>query len=173
MKNQFRAYLTLYRPELLGVCLCLLINVVSGLASSQSDFGWYSGLNKPFFNPPSYVFAPVWTVLYILIGWTLGRVYKSRNEHPELLYWFILQLFFNAIWSFIFFTFHNIFLAMLDLIALWIALTALMVQFKMRDRVLLFSSKNRDNLSFILLLPYWAWTSFAMILNISLFYLNR
>ncbi len=172
MKDRLIAIWFSYRPEIIGVIICLIISSVAGSMTAHSDFLWYASLNKPSFNPPKYVFAPVWTILYILMGWVLGRLFKSRGQHPELLYWFLIQLFFNAIWSFIFFTMHSIFLAMLDLIALWISLTVLMVMLKMRDRVLLFTSKDRDELSFYLLLPYWLWVSFALVLNISLYSLN-
>lgn len=173
MQNTFKQTLANYIPELIGIMICLIISFVSGMMTSTSDFAWYANLNKPSFNPPNYIFAPVWTILYILMGWCLGRLFKARKQQPQLLIWFLIQLFFNAIWSYLFFQAHSIFFAMLDLIALWLSLSMLMVLLKKRKVDLIFTSQHCDELSFFLLSPYWLWVSFAMILNISLFFLNK
>jgi tryptophan-rich sensory protein len=148
-------------PEILGIVLSLLLCFISAYATSSSDYAWYAALHKPSFNPPNFVFAPVWTVLYIMIGIVLGRIYKLKTHHPILLSVWILQLVFNGLWSFLFFQYHAIFWAMLDLIALWLSLS-LMILLLM----------DKDKLSLYLVVPYWLWVNFALILNVSIYLLN-
>lgn len=121
---------------------------------------WYANLQKPFFNPPNWLFGPVWTVLYIMIAIAGWRTWERRAEGSAMQLWFG-QVAANFAWSPIFFTLHSIGLALviiLLMLALILAFIAL--------------SWNRDRLVAWLFLPYAAWVSFATLLNASLLYLN-
>lgn len=140
---------------------CLIVSGFTGWVSASHITGWYQALNQPSFNPPSWVFAPVWTTLYITIGIAGGLLWQKRRKHPLLLFCFTLQLAFNFLWSFIFFVGQNISWALFDILALWISLLCLII----------FSARKQKNIMW-LLLPYFIWTSFAAILNYSIWQLN-
>lgn len=91
-----------YYPEIIGIFLCLFLGMFFGL-SVDPDLVWYQTLQKPFFSPPSWVFGPVWTVLYIMIGIVGGIVWKQRQQNPTLMMLFIVQLSLNFTWSPLFF----------------------------------------------------------------------
>ena len=97
---------------------CLLIGYFSGMVTRDSITTWYPTLVKPSFNPPNWVFAPVWTILYIMMGVAGGMVWNRLEKDPEnvkkAFTFFIIQLALNAAWSVIFFYLHNPFLALLD-----------------------------------------------------------
>tara|TARA_B100000575_G_scaffold188814_1_gene152114 strand:+ start:1418 stop:1882 length:465 start_codon:yes stop_codon:yes gene_type:complete len=121
---------------------------------------WYSELIQPSFNPPSWVFAPVWTTLYVLMSLAMWRVWiKSFNIKIIKLYF--VHLFFNSIWSVIFFGFHQIGLALVTILIILFFIILLKKEFL-----------KIDKLSFYLMTPYLAWSSFALILNSSIFLLN-
>ncbi len=133
---------------------------IGGFTTSSFKEPWYSQIILPAFNPPSWVFAPVWTILYILMSIAAWSAWQKTLDKKLLKIYFI-HLFFNAIWSIIFFGFHKIGLALFDLI---IILTFIM---------LLMNNYLRVNLiSFYLILPYFLWSSYALILNTSIFLLN-
>lgn len=123
---------------------------------------WYATLEKPFFNPPNFLFGPVWTILYILMGISLYLILISKSKKKDLaVKVFFVQLFLNLLWSFIFFGFQNPFLALLEIIALWFAIFVTI-------RLFLPISKTAG----YLLIPYIFWVSFALILNLSIVILN-
>lgn len=142
----------------------LLAGALGSIATASSIPTWYADLTKPPFNPPNWVFGPVWTVLYLLMGialyivWTRGK--EGRNKRLGMLYFWI-QLTFNLVWSFVFFGSQSLLggLAIILLLLLFISLT--MVYFK-----------RISKLAFALLIPYLMWVTFATILNLSLFLLN-
>ncbi len=160
---------------------------VGALFSSPQIEGWYRTIKKPAFNPPSWVFGPVWTAIFVLMGVSLylvwdkkfeiknkfsfGKAVNSKGWHARLLSgsWkkiniisiFILQLFLNVLWSFLFFALHNPGVAFFELIMLWFAIIFTIVNFY---RV----SKNAA----ILMVPYILWVSFAAVLNLSIWLLN-
>lgn len=121
---------------------------------------WYAGLVKPSFNPPDWIFAPVWTTLYIMIAVAGWRTWERRFEGPAMQIWFG-QLAVNFAWSPVFFSLHAIGLALV-VIALMLALIIAFVAI----------SWKRDRLSAWLFVPYVAWVAFASTLNASLFILN-
>lgn len=121
---------------------------------------WYAGLQKPFFNPPNWIFGPVWTVLYVLIAIAGWRTWERRAEGAAMQVWFG-QLAANFAWSPAFFTMQSIGLA---LVIIFVML-ALIVTF-------IALSWNRDRTAALLFLPYAAWVSFAALLNAAIFYLN-
>lgn len=126
---------------------------------------WYAGLHKPWFNPPSWVFGPVWTVLYVLMGVAAFLVWRrgtGRRAVRIALGLFVLQLVLNALWTPLFFGRHRIGGALVDIVLLWPAILATIVAF---GRV--------SSVAALCLFPYIAWVSFAVVLNASLWWLNR
>ncbi len=123
---------------------------------------WYNTLNKPTFSPPSWIFGPVWTLLYTMMGIALFLIWneKTRNSRKALLV-FSLQLFLNAIWSPVFFGLRSPFMGLLIITLLWISIILTMVNFyKISKRAAW------------LLVPYFLWVSFATVLNFSIWRLN-
>jgi translocator protein len=125
---------------------------------------WYSSLVKPALNPPSWVFSPVWTVLYIMMAVSaflvLGKGWEKRNVKVALLL-FAVQLVFNLLWSYIFFTRHSIGGALVDIILLWLAIVATIVAFY-----------KISHPAAWLLTPYLLWVTFASYLNYQIYALN-
>lgn len=145
---------------------CLLVGYFSGMVTRDSITTWYPTLVKPSFNPPNWVFAPVWTILYIMMGVAGGIVWNRLEQEPEnvkkAFTFFIIQLALNAAWSVIFFYFHNPFLALIEVILFWLLIFETHIQFKKIDKT-----------AGLLFIPYLAWVSFATILNASIWWLNR
>ena len=149
---------------LIAVAICLVIGFLSGFATQSSVDTWYATLNKPFFNPPNWVFAPVWTLLYILMGIAAGIVWSKGLYHKWVktaLYHFIIQLLFNGLWSIVFFGFQSPRFAFLVIIALLVLILLTYKWFKIVNKTAAY-----------LLIPYLAWVTFAMLLNASIWYLN-
>lgn len=119
---------------------------------------WYTTINKAPFNPPNWIFAPVWTLLFILMAFSLYLVWQ-KSKFPMI---FALQLFLNFFWSYSFFYLHKPLIAYIDILALIIVLIITIMQFK-----------SIDKFAAILLYPYLAWVSFASILNLYVVLLNR
>ncbi len=125
---------------------------------------WYQNLSKPTWNPPNSIFAPVWTILYLLMALAAWWIWRSYGVPATLfpLTMFVLQLLLNAAWSWLFFGRHRPDLAFLDIIGLWLALL-----------ITLLSFWRLAALAGILLIPYLAWVSFAAILNWTVWQMNR
>ena len=145
------------------IMTCLAVGYFSSIVTRENIPTWYALINKPSFNPPNWVFAPVWTALYILMGYAAGRVW-NRLEVDEInvkkaFLFFLIQLALNALWSF---GLQNPFLASIEIILLWLMIYETYKQFK-----------NIDKIAAYLLLPYLAWVSFAAVLTFSIWYLNR
>lgn len=143
------------------LALALGVGVFAGLITEPNVLTWYPVLAKPSFNPPNWVFAPVWTTLYILMavaGWRVWRI--TDFESRALLFWAV-QLVLNFAWSFIFFGAHNIGLALIEIAALWLMVLLTMVAFFRIDRI-----------AGWLFAPYLAWVSFAAALNAAIHQLN-
>ncbi len=148
----------------LGLIIFLVMCfAVASIGAAFPPGEWYAQLAKPAFNPPAWVFGPVWTVLYVLMAVAAWRVWcdGSWHEHRIALTLFVLQLGLNGLWSPLFFGLKRLDLALLDLILLWIALLATILRFR-----------RTSNLAAALLLPYLAWVSFAGVLNYSLLSMN-
>ncbi len=148
------------------VLTCLAVGYFSSLVTRDNIPTWYATLKKPFFNPPNWVFAPVWTILYIMMGIAAGRVWNKVDSDQQNvkkgMYFFIIQLALNALWSYLFFGMHNLFLSIIEIILLWLMIYETYSQFKKVDRL---ASK--------LLIPYLVWVSYASILTASVWYLNK
>lgn len=148
----------------LGITLSLGVGFLSGQVTKSAIPIWYSGLEKPFFSPPNWVFAPVWTLLYTLMGWAAGRVWFYGRRHlwgKTALYHFGAQLIFNGLWSLVFFGLHNPLLGLLVILILWILIERTLYWFRLVDKKAAY-----------MLYPYLAWVSFATVLNASIWYLN-
>ena len=143
---------------LMGILICLGLGIGSGLVS-QNSFEWYHHLTQPALQPPDWIFGPVWTLLYILMGIVLGHLYLYPTS---TLIWsiFILQLVCNIIWSPLFFYTHHINWALLDLIILFCCILIWIILHR------------HESLRFWLFVPYALWTTFALYLNLSLYFLN-
>ncbi|MGE3319729.1 MAG: TspO/MBR family protein [Candidatus Berkiella sp.] len=149
-----------YRPEILGSVLCIVLGLLSGLYSDGAQSQWYLELKKPKIIPPGWVFGVVWSVLYLLMGIALGKIWKVRLFNYSLLGLFALQMLFNLLWSPLFFYYHYIHLALIDIFVLWVCLISLMTQVRMYRSI------------YLLLVPYILWVSFALALNYSIYRLN-
>lgn len=148
------------------VAICLVVGYGSGIATQSSIATWFVTLEKPFFNPPSWVFAPAWTTLYILMGISAGIIWSKMEAFPKLvkkaLWVFAIQLILNALWSFLFFGMQNPLLALIEILLLWLLIFETIKVFK-----------PIDNLASKLLIPYILWVSFATVLNASIWWLNK
>ncbi len=148
----------------LSIVLPQLVGILSSLASVSGTREWYSTLVKPSFTPPSWVFGPAWTLLYFMMGISLYLVWRKGLSHAGAkvaLVLFLIQLGLNAVWSPLFFGMHAPGLALIDILFLWCAIAV---------TVYLFFAQSRT--AGALLLPYWAWVSFATVLNYSFWNLN-
>ncbi len=148
----------------IAVAICLLIGFLSSFATQSSVNDWYTTLNKPSFNPPNTIFAPVWTILYVLMGISAGIVWSKGFHHvwvKTALYHFGFQLLLNALWSIVFFGLKSPFWALLVILALLTLIILTMKWFKVVSK-----------LAAYLLIPYLLWVSFATILNYNIWMLN-
>lgn len=149
---------------IISLLIPLLVGAVSAYFTTSSVDTWYQTINKPSFNPPNYIFAPVWTVLYILMGIALFLVWNSRAEKvvkSNAIYLFGFQLLLNFLWSFIFFNQHHFLGALIDIILLWIVIVLTIKSF----------GKIKPQAAW-LMLPYLLWVSFAIVLTYSVWRLN-
>lgn len=148
------------------VIICLTVGFFSGKITQSSITTWYPTLVKPVFNPPNWVFAPVWTMLYTFMGIAAGLIWNEiENKQKEVkvaLQFFILQLGLNALWSYLFFSLHNLLLASIEIILLLLV---------MLECYKLFKPINATAAK--LFIPYIAWVSFATLLTCSILYLNN
>lgn len=149
---------------IVAVLVCGGAGLIGSVFTSKSVDSWYADLQKPDFNPPDYVFAPVWTALYLLMGISAALVwYKGLNTKGvrTALLVFLLQLILNAIWSMIFFGLRSPGAAFFELVLLWLAVLATLILFY---RISVCAG--------LLLVPYILWISFAAVLNYSIWRLN-
>ena len=155
----------IYMMKLLfSVILCLAAGVIGSFFTRSSLETWYSGIKKPSFNPPPWVFAPVWTMLYILMGIAVFLIWQKglNNEKIRIaLLVFLVQLALNTLWSPAFFGMRSPLAGLIIIIMLWIAILSTIMSFY-----------GISYLAAVLLLPYIAWVTFALILNAAIFYLN-
>ncbi len=151
----------------LSIIICLAAGVVGSASTMPAVATWYTTLAKPFFSPPNWLFGPVWTILYILMGvslyivWSKDRVSRVSKWKRKAIGLFALQLFLNALWSLLFFGLRSPALGFAGIAPLWISIAATMHLFRKIDRK-----------AFWLLVPYILWVSFAAFLNFSVWMMN-
>ena len=150
-----------YLSLVLFLLITFLASGIGGFTTATFKEPWYSLLNKPIFNPPDWVFGPIWTLLYFMMTVSIWLYWHTKNRNINTIYIYIIHLIFNTTWSVVFFVFHNMVLALLVLIILIALIINLILRFK---RVKMLSA--------YLMIPYLLWCSFALILNISLIILN-
>lgn len=149
---------------LLTITVSLLAGVIGSLFTTPAIQGWYATLIKPEFNPPSWIFAPVWTILYIMMGVAAFLVWKQGRELRNVvlpLGIFTVQLILNALWSIIFFGIRDPKLAFIEILLLWLAILATIITFRKVSRP-----------AGWLLVPYLLWVSFASYLTFTIWMLN-
>ena len=134
---------------------------IGSIATITSKEPWYSTLNKSGLNPPDWVFAPVWTTLYLFMTIAIWSAWHKNYKDLNLVYIYLMHLFFNTTWSIVFFVFHNIFAALVNLIIIISFIIVLMIKYY-----------KISNLSFMLMIPYLLWCIYALTLNVSLYILN-
>lgn len=172
---------------LLSIIICELAGVIGAGFTTPAIGLWYKGLDKPFFNPPNWIFGPVWTAIFILMGislyliwskkWAIKNELKFKNKKPpnklsrkflsgswqkaNIILIFAVQLVLNVLWSLIFFKFHSLGIAFFELIMLWFAIVFTIINFYRVSKAAAY-----------LLLPYLLWVSYAGILNFFIWILN-
>ncbi|MFH1325934.1 MAG: TspO/MBR family protein [Candidatus Falkowbacteria bacterium] len=153
-----------YKRLIISLILPQLAGLVGSLFTTPAIPTWYAGLAKPEFSPPNWIFGPVWFLLYILMGVSIYLIWQKIEKNKKakqamLLFW--IHLFFNAVWSIIFFGLQNPGLAFVNIIIIWLLIIILMIKFW-----------KISKLAAYLLIPYLLWVSFASALNYFIWYLN-
>ncbi len=151
---------TNYLKLMLAIIICEVAGAIGGIFTSNSVSNWYPTLIKPWFNPPAWLFGPVWTILYALMGITLYLLWESKKNRMALRFFWI-QLILNVLWSILFFGLKKPSLAFIGIVLLWGMILA----------TIIYSKKVNKTASY-LLVPYLIWVSFASILNLAIVVLN-
>lgn len=149
---------------LASIILCESAGFIGSLFTRQSVSTWYAEIQKPFCTPPSWVFAPAWTILFILIGISFWIIWEKRlegRENKKAIVLFFAQLLLNIAWSFLFFGLRSPLYALIEIAVLWGAIMATMISFYKISKKAAW-----------LLLPYLLWTGYALSLNLSIYLLN-
>ena len=150
-------------PLLISILITLSAGFIGSFFTTSSITTWYAFINKPFFSPPNWLFAPVWTLLYILMGISAFLIWKKRDnlKTKQAFIFYGIQLILNALWSIIFFGMHNPGLALLEIIILWLFILITLIKFYKINKI-----------AGLLFIPYLLWVSFASILNYAIWMLN-
>ena len=154
LKNKFISFILFF-------IITYSASFIGGMATISFKEPWYSELIKSNYNPPDWIFAPVWTTLYLMMTLAIWFFWHSKKRDMNTIYIYFIHLVFNATWSITFFAFHNMILAL----AVIIILIALIIN-------LILSFRRVKMISAYLMIPYLLWCCFALILNISLIILN-
>ena len=154
LKNKFLSFL-------LFALITYSASAIGGMATISFKEPWYSLLIKPSFNPPDWIFAPVWTTLYLMMTIAIWIFWHSKGRNMNTVYIYFIHLIINTTWSVVFFIFHKIFFSLVVLITLIFLIIILIIRFR---RV--------NVISYYLMIPYLLWCFFALILNTSLLILN-
>ena len=146
-----------------SLALTLAVGATAGRFTAAAIPDWYATLNKPSFNPPNWLFAPVWTALYVVLGVSLFLIWTLPPDRARkyALTAFSVQLFLNFSWSFLFFYFKTIGLALAEIIVLWVTIIVMIILFR-----------NARPVAAYINIPYLLWVSFAAILNAAYYMLN-
>ncbi len=152
------------KNKYLSLFFILLITFAASAIGSYTTTSfkepWYSQIVLPIFNPPSWVFGPVWTILYIMMSVAIWKIWINEFN-LKLLKLYFIHLVFNTTWSVIFFGLHQIGVALINLVIIMLFIILLMQRYFVRDKI-----------SFYLMIPYLLWSSYALVLNSAIFILN-
>ena len=160
MKTKFQKSFAI----ILSIIICLAIGGIAGSVTQSAIPVWYSGLEKPFFTPPNWLFGPVWTLLYILMGWSVGWIWSFGSHHKWVktaLFHFGAQLVLNAMWSLVFFGLKNILGGLIIILALLVLVLLTIKWFRVINKKAAY-----------LLYPYFCWLLYATALNMGVYVLN-
>jgi len=148
---------------IIAILLPMVVGGLSGFLTANAIGTWYTTLNQPSFNPPNWVFGPVWTTLYLIMGISLYRIWRLpvSEERNKAIGIFALQMTLNFFWSLIFFKWHLIGLALVEIILMWLMIAAMIHHFRKLDAAAGYMN-----------IPYLLWVSFASVLNGAYFILN-
>ncbi len=149
-----------YLSLLLILIITFIPSIIGGLVTASFKEPWYSEIILPSFNPPSWVFAPVWITLYIMMAIAIWKIWASSFD-LKILKLYYIHLFFNGTWSIVFFGLHQIALALVNLLIILIFIVLLMRRYFSKDKI-----------SFYLMVPYLLWSVYAFILNSSILAIN-
>ena len=145
----------------LAIVLCELVGFVGSIFTTPAIPTWYASLTKPGFSPPNWIFAPVWTILFALMGVSLYLLWEKRKKAKTALIFFAIQLVLNMLWSILFFGLKNPLLALIEIVVLWIFILLTTI-----------NSWKISKLAGKLFIPYLLWVSFASFLNLQIVLLN-
>lgn len=146
-----------------SLVICQAAGGIGALATTPKIQTWYATLNKPFFQPPNWLFGPVWTLLFLLMGISLYMVWEKKKKLTDPIFnWFWIQLLLNILWSYLFFGAERPGWALVEILGLWWAIKMTMKSFVKAGKT-----------PVRLLIPYLAWVSFATLLNGFVWWLNR
>ena len=154
LKNKFLSFI------LFGL-ITYSASLIGGMATIGFIEPWYSLLIKPSYNPPDWIFAPIWTTLYLMMTIAIWIFWHSKEKDMNTVYIYFIHLIINTTWSVVFFVFHKIFFSLVILIVLIFFIIILILRFKSVNMV-----------SYYLMIPYLLWCCFALILNMSILMLN-
>jgi tryptophan-rich sensory protein len=154
--NAFKLFISLALPLLLGA--------IAGMFTAEAIPGWYDLLNRPSFNPPNWIFGPVWITIYVLMGISFFLIWKQSEskKRSQAITIFLIQMGLNFAWSFIFFHFKIIGLALIEILFLWLSIILMLVKFYKINPIAAYLN-----------LPYLLWVTFAVILNAGYYLLNK
>jgi len=153
-----------YPKLILSILLIEIIGSIGAIATTPAIPGWYASITKPFFTPPSWVFAPVWTTLFLLMGISLYLVWQEGMKKAGVraaVYAFAVQMALNVLWSFLFFGMQNPLLGFICIVVLWLAILYTIKRFYAVSRPAAY-----------LLIPYITWVTIATALNLAIYLLN-
>ena len=154
LKNKFLSFL-------IFALITYSASFIGSIATITYKEPWYSSLTKASFNPPDWIFAPVWTTLYLFMTIAIWAAWHKNYRDVNLIFYYLIHLVFNTTWSIVFFVFHQILFSIFVLILLIILIIILIKKF---SKVNLISS--------YLMIPYLLWCCFALVLNLSIYLLN-
>ena len=154
LKNKFLSFILFF-------IITFSASFIGGLVTISFKDPWYSQLVKSNFNPPDWIFAPVWTALYLMMTLAIWFFWHSKKRNLSTVYLYFIHILFNTTWSIVFFGLHQILLALFVLISLILMIIILMLRFKRVNIV-----------SYYLMIPYLLWCCFALFLNFNLLVLN-
>ena len=154
LKNKFLSFILFF-------VITFSASFIGGLASISFKEPWYSQLIKSNYNPPDWIFAPVWTTLYLMMTLAIWFFWHTKNRDMNTIYVYFIHIVFNTTWSVVFFGLHQILLALVVLIILIVLIIILIIRFKRVNFV-----------SYYLMIPYLLWCFYALFLNLNLLILN-